>query len=55
MMELIIKAISPRRMSGRCFFMGSRATLKAALKHNHCVLGMETERFEQTKNEIALL
>ncbi|MEM8468433.1 site-specific DNA-methyltransferase, partial [Morganella morganii] len=35
----------------------SGATLKAALKHNRRVLGveMETERFEQTKTEIALL
>ncbi|HHG8604662.1 TPA: site-specific DNA-methyltransferase, partial [Morganella morganii] len=33
------------------------ATLKAALKHNRRVVGveMEAERFEQTKVEIALI
>lgn len=36
------------------FFMGSGATIKAALKLNRRVIGggLETERFEQTKQEI---
>ncbi|MDE1495102.1 site-specific DNA-methyltransferase [Xenorhabdus bovienii] len=36
------------------FFMGSGATLKAALKLNRCVLGVELEeaRFKQTEQEI---
>ncbi len=57
MMEHIIKASSREGDLVADFFMGSGATLKAALKHNRRVLGveMETERFEQTEVEIALL
>ncbi len=54
MMEHIIKASSREGDLVADFFMGSGATLKAALKHNRRVLGveMEAERFEQTKTEI---
>ncbi|HCR4038240.1 TPA: site-specific DNA-methyltransferase [Morganella morganii] len=57
MMEHIIKASSREGDLVADFFMGSGATLKAALKHNRRVLGveMEAERFEQTKAEITQL
>ncbi|MEM8258272.1 site-specific DNA-methyltransferase, partial [Morganella morganii] len=57
MMEHIIKASSREGDLVADFFMGSGATLKAALKHNRRVLGveMEAERFEQTKEEITQL
>ena len=57
MMEHIIKASSREGDLVADFFMGSEATLKAALKHNRRVLGveMEAERFEQTKTEIHLV
>lgn len=53
-MEHIIKASSREGDLVADFFMGSGATLKAALKYNRRVLGveMETERFEQTVSEI---
>ncbi|WP_368902009.1 site-specific DNA-methyltransferase, partial [Morganella morganii] len=55
MMEHIIKASSREGDLVADFFMGSGATLKAALKHNRRVLGveMEAERFEQTVKEIS--
>lgn len=39
------------------FFMGSGATIKAALKLNRRVIGveLEAERFEQAKSEIESL
>lgn len=57
MMKNTIKASSREGDLVADFFMGFGATLKAALKHNRRVLGveMEAERFEQTKTEIVLL
>lgn len=54
MMEHIIKTSSREGDLVADFFMGSGATVKAALKHNRRVIGVEMEkaRFEQTKSEI---
>lgn len=54
MMEHIIKTSSREGDLVADFFMGSGATIKAALKNNRRVLGveLEKERFEQTKAEI---
>ncbi|QPN39124.1 site-specific DNA-methyltransferase [Providencia sp. 2.29] len=57
MMEHIINSSSREGDVVADFFMGSGATVKAALKLNRRVIGveLETERFEQTKSEIELL
>ncbi|WP_272575927.1 DNA-methyltransferase [Providencia sp. PROV273] len=54
MMEHIINSSSREGDVVADFFMGSGATIKAALKLNRRVIGveLETERFEQTKLEI---
>ncbi|MBJ2116118.1 DNA-methyltransferase [Proteus penneri] len=54
MMEHIIRSSSREGDLVADFFMGSGATLKAALKLNREVLGveLEKERFEQTEKEI---
>ncbi len=54
MMEHIIRSSSREGDLVADFFMGSGATLKAALKLNRKVLGVEheRERFEQTEQEI---
>ncbi|MGM0935904.1 MAG: DNA-methyltransferase [Pseudomonadota bacterium] len=54
MMEHIIKSSSREGDVVADFFMGSGATIKAALRLNRRVIGveLETERFEQTKLEI---
>lgn len=54
MMEHIIKTSSREGDLVADFFMGSGATVKAALKHNRRVIGveLETNRFVQTQNEI---
>ncbi|MBS0918174.1 DNA-methyltransferase [Providencia rettgeri] len=54
MMEHIINSSSREGDVVADFFMGSGATIKAALKLNRRVIGveLETERFEQTKEEI---
>lgn len=54
MMEHIINSSSREGDIVADFFMGSGATIKAALKLNRRVIGveLETERFEQTKLEI---
>ncbi|MDD9341219.1 MAG: site-specific DNA-methyltransferase [Providencia heimbachae] len=54
MMEHIINSSSGEGDVVADFFMGSGATIKAALKLNRRVIGveLETERFEQTKLEI---
>ncbi|MDC5894534.1 site-specific DNA-methyltransferase [Proteus mirabilis] len=54
MMEHIIRSSSREGDLVADFFMGSGATLKAALKLNRKVLGveLERERFEQTEQEI---
>ncbi|MEY0540844.1 site-specific DNA-methyltransferase [Providencia rettgeri] len=54
MMEHIIDSSSREGDVVADFFMGSGATIKAALKLNRRVIGveLETERFEQTKLEI---
>ncbi|EKH6499130.1 DNA-methyltransferase [Providencia sp. PROV170] len=54
MMEHIINSSSREGDVVADFFMGSGATVKAALKLNRRVIGveLETERFEQTKLEI---
>lgn len=54
MMEHIIKSSSREGDVVADFFMGSGATIKAALKLNRRVIGveLESERFEQTKLEI---
>ncbi|WP_272524468.1 DNA-methyltransferase [Providencia sp. PROV201] len=54
MMEHIINSSSREGDIVADFFMGSGATIKAALKLNRRVIGveLETERFEQTKEEI---
>ncbi|MEQ5728543.1 site-specific DNA-methyltransferase [Providencia alcalifaciens] len=54
MMEHIINSSSREGDVVADFFMGSGATIKAALKLNRHVIGveLETERFEQTKEEI---
>ncbi len=56
MMEHIINSSSREGDVVADFFMGSGATIKAALKLNRRVIGveLETERFEQTKLEILL-
>ncbi|MDH2324858.1 site-specific DNA-methyltransferase [Providencia rettgeri] len=55
MMEHIINSSSREGDVVADFFMGSGATIKAALKLNRRVIGveLETERFEQTKEEIS--
>ncbi|WP_337239210.1 site-specific DNA-methyltransferase [Proteus faecis] len=57
MMEHIIRSSSREGDLVSDFFMGSGATLKAALKLNRKVLGveLEKERFEQTEKEIKKL
>ncbi|MCI9729753.1 site-specific DNA-methyltransferase, partial [Proteus mirabilis] len=57
MMEHIIRSSSREGELVADFFMGSGATLKAALKLNRKVLGveLERERFEQTEQEIKAL
>lgn len=57
MMEHIINSSSRDGDMIADFFMGSGATIKAALKLNRRVIGveLETERFEQTKSEIGSL
>ncbi|HGJ5890560.1 site-specific DNA-methyltransferase [Arsenophonus apicola] len=57
MMEHIIKSSSREGDLVADFFMGSGATIKAALKLNRRALGveLEKERFEQTKYEITQL
>ncbi|EPF6087384.1 DNA-methyltransferase [Proteus mirabilis] len=57
MMEHIIRSSSREGDLVADFFMGSGATLKAALKLNRKVLGveLEKERFEQTEQEIKAL
>ncbi|MEQ5709248.1 site-specific DNA-methyltransferase [Providencia huaxiensis] len=54
MMEHIIDSSSREGDVVADFFMGSGATIKAALKLNRRVIGveLETDRFEQTKEEI---
>ncbi|MBX6968246.1 site-specific DNA-methyltransferase [Providencia rettgeri] len=54
MMEHIINSSSREGDVVADFFMGSGATIKAALKLNRRVIGveLETDRFEQTKTEI---
>lgn len=54
MMERIIKAGSREGDLVADFFIGSGMTLKAPLKYNRRVLGveMEAERFERTKREL---
>ncbi|OAT54000.1 DNA-methyltransferase [Providencia heimbachae] len=54
MMEHIINSSSREGDVVADFFMGSGATIKAALKLNRRVIGveLETDRFEQTKEEI---
>lgn len=54
MMEHIINSSSRKGDVVADFFMGSGATIKAALKLNRRVIGveLETDRFEQTKEEI---
>ncbi|MEI9600235.1 site-specific DNA-methyltransferase, partial [Moellerella wisconsensis] len=54
MMEHIIKSSSREGDVVADFFMGSGATIKAALKLNRRVIGveLETERFKQTKLEL---
>ncbi|EPH3099978.1 DNA-methyltransferase [Providencia stuartii] len=54
MMEHIINSSSREGDVVADFFMGSGATIKAALKLNRRVIGveLETDRFEQTKMEI---
>ncbi|MDG4695656.1 site-specific DNA-methyltransferase [Providencia sp. CRE-3FA-0001] len=54
MMEHIINSSSRENDVVADFFMGSGATIKAALKLNRRVIGveLETERFEQTRSEI---
>ncbi|EOE1542372.1 DNA-methyltransferase [Providencia rettgeri] len=54
MMEHIINSSSRDGDVVADFFMGSGATIKAALKLNRRVIGveLETDRFEQTKTEI---
>lgn len=54
MMEHIINSSSREGDVVADFFMGSGATIKAALKLNRQVIGveLETERFEQTKLEV---
>ncbi|MBJ2118944.1 DNA-methyltransferase [Proteus penneri] len=54
MMEHIIRSSSREGDLVADFFMGSGATLKAALKLNRKILGveLEKERFEQTREEI---
>lgn len=54
MMEHIINSSSREGDVVADFFMGSGATVKAALKLNRRVIGveLETDRFEQTKEEI---
>ncbi|MEQ4674083.1 site-specific DNA-methyltransferase [Providencia vermicola] len=54
MMEHIINSSSRDGDVVADFFMGSGATIKAALKLNRRVIGveLETDRFEQTKEEI---
>lgn len=54
MMEHIINSSSREGDIVADFFMGSGATIKAALKLNRQVIGLEleTERFEQTKLEV---
>lgn len=54
MMEHIINSSSREGDVVADFFMGSGATIKSALKLNRSVIGveLETERFEQTKQEI---
>ncbi|WP_180737861.1 DNA-methyltransferase [Providencia stuartii] len=54
MMEHIINSSSREGDVVADFFMGSGTTIKAALKLNRRVIGveLETERFEQTKEEI---
>jgi adenine-specific DNA-methyltransferase len=57
MMEHIINASSrPGDVVLDCF-MGSGSTIKAAIKHNRCAIGVEIEeaRFIQTRDEIAEL
>ncbi|WP_272672876.1 site-specific DNA-methyltransferase, partial [Providencia sp. PROV037] len=55
MMEHIINSSSREGDVVADFFMGSGATIKAALKLNRRVIGVELEadRFEQTKAEIS--
>ncbi|HCT9040414.1 TPA: site-specific DNA-methyltransferase [Providencia rettgeri] len=55
MMEHIINSSSREGDVVADFFMGSGATIKAALKLNRRVIGveLETDRFEQTKTEIS--
>ncbi|MGO2307019.1 MAG: DNA-methyltransferase [Providencia sp.] len=57
MMEHIINSSSREGDVVADFFMGSGATIKAALKLNRRVIGveLETERFEQTSEEIKKL
>ena len=57
MMEHIIRSSSREGDLVADFFMGSGATLKAALKLNRKVLGVEfeKERFKQTEKEIKSL
>lgn len=54
MMEHIINSSSREGDIVADFFMGSGTTIKAALKLNRQVIGLEleTERFEQTKLEV---
>lgn len=54
MMEHVINSSSREGDVVADFFMGSGATIKAALKLNRRVIGveLETDRFEQTKTEI---
>ncbi len=54
MMEHIINSSTREGDVVADFFMGSGVTVKAALKLNRRVIGveLETERFEQTKLEI---
>ncbi|MCW2255110.1 DNA modification methylase [Providencia alcalifaciens] len=54
MMEHIINSSSREGDVVADFFMGSGATIKAALKLNRRVIGveLEAERFEQTKQDI---
>lgn len=54
MMEHIIQASSREGDVVADFFMGSGATIKAALKVRRKIIGveLEAERFEQTKIEI---
>lgn len=57
MMEHIIRSSSREGDLVADFFMGSGATIKAGLKLNRNVLGveLEKERFEVTKGEIKVL